>query len=387
MIANLLSSFARWIRGEGNCLVTPNPHEDVHGGNMTEPDTPPGHIQASELYSDYVSNDDRSGADDRAQARRDDDPFDTLPPALLSSEHIQAYVKQTAMLHPFHPDSGRLKPASYEVRPGKYLIFWDEHGRKVTDQISPGRTYTLHANSITFLQIESRISLPNYIAARFNLRITHVHRGLLLGTGPLIDPGFHGDLLIPVHNLTSDDYEISSDEGLIWIEFTKTSRDYLEVPKGDKRFKALEQHKTDRAPEYYFEKASKNNPIQSSIPKAIIRSREISVRSEKAARDAKRTNQIFAGLGIVAIVGTVIGLFSFFEAVKGNVNSAVTLASTVNGVAVGAAADAKTASEATKDLKSQVDKIVEENRQLRNDLDRANLEIDQLHKREFPSAK
>ena len=50
-----------------------------------------------------------------------------------------------------------------------------------------------------------------------------MHRGLLLGTGPLVDPGFHGRLLIPLHNLTSDEYTIRGDEGLIWMEFTKTS--------------------------------------------------------------------------------------------------------------------------------------------------------------------
>ena len=57
--------------------------------------------------------------------------------------------------------------------------------------------------------------LPNYIAVQFNLRITHVHRGLLLGTGPLVDPGFHGKILIPLHNLTSEKYIIRADEGLI----------------------------------------------------------------------------------------------------------------------------------------------------------------------------
>ncbi len=340
------------------------------------------------LFSTYVSADDRVGADDRARNARDRDPYlNIIPPALLSSEHIQNYVMQTAMLHPFHPDSGRLKPASYEVRPGKLMIYWDENGRKVTDQIVPHQTYILRANSITFLQIESRLYLPNYIAARFNLRITHVHRGLLLGTGPLIDPGFCGDLLIPVHNLTSDDYKISSDDGLIWIEFTKTSRDYATVPKGDPLFKGLEAYKTDRPAEYYFEKANKNNPIQSSIPKAITESRFLSLRSERFARKAERTNKIFAGLGILAIAGTVIGLLTFFETIKGNVNSAVSLAATVNTNAINAAFDAKSASETTKDMRTQIDKLIEETRQLRSDLVRANSQIDELRRREAPVAK
>ena len=44
-----------------------------------------------------------------------------------------------------------------------------------------------------------------------------------MGTGPLVDPGFEGKLLIPLHSLTADDYEIEAGEGLIWVEFTKLS--------------------------------------------------------------------------------------------------------------------------------------------------------------------
>jgi hypothetical protein len=47
--------------------------------------------------------------------------------------------------------------------------------------------------------------------------------GPLLGTGPLVDPGFRGKLLIPMHNLTASDYELATKEALIWIEFTKTT--------------------------------------------------------------------------------------------------------------------------------------------------------------------
>ena len=60
----------------------------------------------------------------------------------------------------------------------------------MTTEVSDINSYVFPENSITFVQIESKIRLPNYIALRFNLRIQHVHRGLLLGTGPLVDPGF-----------------------------------------------------------------------------------------------------------------------------------------------------------------------------------------------------
>jgi hypothetical protein len=58
---------------------------------------------------------------------------------------------------------------------------------------------------------------------RFNLQVQNVYKGLLLGTGPIVDPGFVGKLFIPLHNLTSNEYKIKSNAALIDIEFTKLS--------------------------------------------------------------------------------------------------------------------------------------------------------------------
>ena len=80
---------------------------------------------------------------------------------------------------------------------------------------------TIWANSISYLLTREQFRLPEYIAARFNLHIRYVHKGVLLGTGPLVDPGFAGPLLIPLHNLTDNDYEVEGGDNLLWVEFTK----------------------------------------------------------------------------------------------------------------------------------------------------------------------
>jgi deoxycytidine triphosphate deaminase len=180
--------------------------------------------------------------DDEAKSRADFfkelDPFPDLPAALLSSEHVSDYVRVTGLIHPFYPTKDRLKPASYEAR-AKRFIRWDDDGRKIITDVKDGDSYELSENSIVFVQIESKIRLPDYIALRFNLRIKHVHRGLLLGTGPLVDPGFGGDLLIPLHNLTSEIYVIKVDEGIIWIEFTKTSHNRQKWPPHQGEFSSF----------------------------------------------------------------------------------------------------------------------------------------------------
>ena len=254
---------------------------------------------------DFARGDDE--ARNRAFFFKELDPFPDLPAALLSSEHISDYVRVTGLIHPFDPSEDRLKPASYEVRAQRF-IRWDDDGRKVITEVKGNDTYELPENSIVFVQIESKIRLPDYIALRFNLRIKHVHRGLLLGTGPLVDPGFGGELLIPLHNLTSKKYEIKVEEGIIWIEFTKTSHNYDKWPPQKGKFSSIQSHKTDVPFSIYFERANNNNPIQSSIPAAVKDARELAKSADSSARKAVRTNRLFASIGILAIAGLIIGL-------------------------------------------------------------------------------
>ena len=220
---------------------------------------------------------------------------------------------------------------------------------------------------------------------RFNLRIQHVHRGLLLGTGPLVDPGFQGNLLIPVHNLTAEPYVLRADEGFIWMEFTRTSY----VPTGEAHgvprsredvWANWERRKNSYRPEIYFDKANKNRPIRSSIPVAAAEALSRALRAERAAKRAATLNAIFFGLGTLAIAGTVAGLFSLFEAVKGNVNSAVTLASTVSSQANAADAEAKSASADVKSLKERLDRLGagSDPVQLRHDVDVLRRRVDEL---------
>lgn len=216
------------------------------------------------------------------------DPFPTIPRALLSSAEIYDYVRLTGMLHPFYSTS--LKSASYEAHLGGKFIMWDENGNKEEKIIGRGESCKLPANSIAFVEVEPTFMLPHYIALRFNLRITHVHRGLLLGTGPLVDPGFEGNLLIPLHNLTATDYDIDTNKALIWIEFTKTTygispwEDYSSEPRENRLFPEENKNLT---PEDYLYKANFGNAIRSSIPDIIRVSEQRAEDSARSAEDSK----------------------------------------------------------------------------------------------------
>lgn len=288
--------------------------------------------------------------------RPDPFSFDEIPPSLLSAEHIEKYVLATGLIAPFFLGGGRksrLKKASYEGRIGsKAYVFDDENELKPV--LIPDKPLVIPANSIVFVESDLDFRLPKYIALRFNLQIRHVHRGLLLGTGPLVDPGFWGKLCIPLHNLTNEDYELPLSEGLIWVEFTKTTSDSREgritLAEGETHSEHWEIEKFLRKAATPLVKDKPNIGIRSSIPTMVARATGIAEQahdvSQKALeasesarnnasgaqQEASKTRELFNRIGwLGALVGGVAvltlwatfvgGIVAFYLGVDSRVDS------------------------------------------------------------------
>lgn len=258
-------------------------------------------------FAEFAATDNEARA--RADLYRQVDPFPEVKQALLSSAEITDYVRETAMLFPFYPDA--LKSASYQANIGGQLVYWNEDKNRVNGTIERGTPCVVPKNSITFVQVEPTFRLPHYIALRFNLRITHVHRGLLLGTGPLVDPGFEGKLWVPLHNLTDEDYQIDTTKALIWIEFTKTTfnarrAEWSCTRRGE--FVPFPESKKNKDPDYYISRASGGNPIRSSIGGALQKTSRDAQEAKDSAKKAKRTIRTFGIFAALALVVTLAGL-------------------------------------------------------------------------------
>ncbi len=227
---------------------------------------------------------DGKDAEDRFELYRRKDPFPSIPPALLNSADLLDYIATAGMLSPYdvpteHWDDW-LKPASCAVAcTGDVVRFaFDEQTKRHTKvaeyTVGVRQRLVLPANSITFLHLGTTFRIPNYIAARFNLAIREIHRGLLVGTGPLVDPGFVGRLFVPLHNLTSNHYTIKFGEPLVWVEFTKLSP-YQAWLGGDEQPRAagyapFPDRKLKRTTsDDYLDHANDGNPIASSIPEEV----------------------------------------------------------------------------------------------------------------------
>lgn len=257
------------------------------------------------------------------RATANSDPFPNIPPALLNSADIHDYIESTGMVYPYDPTF--LKSSSYEAQIGDAAYYWDEKENLVEKRLDKKSTVKLEPNSLVFFKTKQKFRLPSYMAIRFNLRITNVHRGLLLGTGPLVDPGFQGYLLIPIHNLTNNTYIFRGDESFIWIEFTKLSPNPQWSPTNFSQkqigsYVPFPIDKIDREPWQYFDKANNNEPIRNAVPAALAEARS-------TARSAKRRANIITVGGIVAALAAVIG---FYPLITNSVDLSKNVAKTID---------------------------------------------------------
>lgn len=260
-----------------------------------------------------------------ARACRDSkDPFSDqeVPPSLLSADHIEKYVLKTGLIAPFYLGGGRksrLKKASYEGRIGKKAYIFNENNQ-LELVFEPDKPLVVPANSIVFVESDLDFRLPRYIAMRFNLQIRHVHRGLLLGTGPLVDPGYWGKLCIPLHNLTNEPYEIPLEEGLIWVEFTKTTSNSKEgritLTKGDEHAEHWEIDKFLRKAAKPFVEGKPSIAIRSSIPIVVAQATKDGTTalaaSQAAERNATAAQDVLKRIGYLGAAAAAIAVFSLW---------------------------------------------------------------------------
>jgi deoxycytidine triphosphate deaminase len=239
------------------------------------------------------------------------DPFPGDAPALLNSADIIDYVAATGMLFPFYPDKDNLKASSYRISLLGKFVYWDREGERHWGSIDRGQKFFVEPNSIAFLTVEPFIRLPAYIAARFNLTVNHVYRGLLLGTGPMIDPGFVGRLSIPLHNFTTNTYTFEGGEHLISMEFTKVSPNaaWTDMLNNQERQGVYQQYPSSEKKSWevddYLLDADRHRPIISSIPKAIHDAGEAAKKAEKWTKIISISG-LGLGIAIVVAVGTTI---------------------------------------------------------------------------------
>ena len=154
---------------------------------------------------------------------------------VLLSDFIESYVKEFDVLVDRKEfKSENLKPAYYSLTLGREYYM---NGKVCElDPADPARnTLEIPPNSYIIATTAEKVRLPHYITGRFGLRVEFVYKGLLVGAGPQVDPGYEGYLGCPVHNLTNTPVVIRVGEPYAWIDFTKTSTFGQDALRNDPR--------------------------------------------------------------------------------------------------------------------------------------------------------
>lgn len=261
------------------------------------------------------------------------DPFPLIDPALLNSADIADYIYETAMIWPFYGKD--IKASACELHLGNEFLYWDSEGNKIHKKdVSDNDPVRLSRNSITYVTLKESFLVPTYIALRFNLTINHVHRGLLLGTGPLVNPCFQGKLMIPIHNLTPNEYLVSPGDPLISVEITKLSRiqnlqktepSYLPERRGS----YVEKPKVSGSMLETFSRAMPHDieEVKSSLSQALDASKiEIQSISQKSKEEidyiksevdkeissANKARWVVSGASLLSVAALVFMVFQIF---------------------------------------------------------------------------
>jgi deoxycytidine triphosphate deaminase len=138
---------------------------------------------------------------------------------MLLSDQIRKFCNNKLLISEGFSENN-LRPAAYTLTIGP--DYRDHEGTPgiLTPQ---NPSFEMRPNSIVFVSIAESLDLPYYVAARFNLRVDWVYKGVLLGTGPQVEPGFRGKLSCPLYNLTSQPQTISLGQDFATIDFERTT--------------------------------------------------------------------------------------------------------------------------------------------------------------------
>lgn len=136
---------------------------------------------------------------------------------ILTDNQIREAVRRgDILIDPF--DDKQVQPASYDFRVGDQGA--TTSSKKKLDLKTEG--YLLvQPGDFAVVLVHEYIRLGAQFVARIGLRSKYARKGLVATTGPQIDPGYEGRLVIGLTNLTPKAVSIPYKDDLLTIEFHK----------------------------------------------------------------------------------------------------------------------------------------------------------------------
>ena len=135
---------------------------------------------------------------------------------LNSQQIIEAHRDKEIEIEPF--DGKQVQAATYDLRVGLQGV--TTSSKKLVD-IKAAGYITLNPGDFGMITILEEIKLSPQYTARFGLRSKFARKGLIATTGPQIDPGYHGRLIVGLTNLTPKPVTLPYSDDFVSVEFHK----------------------------------------------------------------------------------------------------------------------------------------------------------------------
>lgn len=235
-----------------------------------------------------------------------EDPYANDRGSLLSNRIHEFCSRAGLLISDGFYNEKNLRPASYTLTIGEKFVDSEGNEGRLTDEKD---SFIFHQNSIIFVTANEKLDLPYYILARFNLRVNWVYDGILLGTGPQVDPGFSGFLSCPLYNLTNADLTIKRGAPFATIDFEKTTT-LLDKMKSWQEKKDYIQRTNDKVlmpaddEKYSFYRTPEMDPLQHRKTHKIISS------LFEMREEVRTWRQLGIG-SLVAFFGLTLSLLAF----------------------------------------------------------------------------
>lgn len=158
---------------------------------------------------------------------------------ILTDHDIQeACKKQEIVIDPFEPN--QVQGATYDMRVGKQGA--TTSSKKIVNLEEDGYLLLKPGDFAIVVVLEKLRLSPQYVG-RFGLRSKYARKGLIATTGPQIDPGYDGRLILGLTNLTPKAVSLPYKDDLVSVEFHR-----LEKPS-TKPYSGPYQEKYELGPE------------------------------------------------------------------------------------------------------------------------------------------
>ena len=157
----------------------------------------------------------KSTAPPRVSGKRRPTKRNGLPVGILVDRQIRLARQQKLIeIDPF--DEKFLEPATYDLRVGDRAAVTTA-SRPI--DLREAEMLTLEPGAMAILQSLEMLSLSKRIVGRIGPKSSLLRRGVMAATGPQIDPGFHGRLIVNLINLSPRTFVLRHQAPFLSIEF------------------------------------------------------------------------------------------------------------------------------------------------------------------------